>query len=196
MVGAVGGTIDLGPLDGSTTLHQVSTPSRCTTHAGNYDDSGLGLATPPSSRPLGDMSGDRSRSSLGRPTLERGHSFGAIGETLLGHKRQLSNTTPERLMTLPNKTSRASSRNPPIRSPPRVAASTGPYSFYQDRLGTLVQEMVDSLQQCATWKEFVDKQRGRSYLHQDVGSIPHPAAEFLEDLRKHGVPAKTTQPDL
>ena len=56
--------------------------------------------------------------------------------------------------------------------------------------------MVDSLQQCSTWKEFVDKQRGRSYLHKDVGRIPHPAAEFLEDLRKNGVPAKTTQLDL
>ena len=195
-MGAVGGSIDLGPLDGSKNLHQVLTPSRCKTIEGNYDDSGLGLATPPSSRHHDDMSGDRSRGSLGRPTLERGHSFGAIGQTLLGHKRQLSNTSPDRLMTIPNKTSRASSRNPPVRSPPRVAPSVGPYSFYQDRLGTLVREMVDSLQQCATWKEFVDKQRGRSYLHEEVGSIPHPAAEFLEDPRKHGVPAKTTQPDL
>ena len=56
--------------------------------------------------------------------------------------------------------------------------------------------MVESLRQCGSWKAFVDEQRGRSYLHQDVGKIPHPAAEFLDDLCVNGVPAKTTEPDL
>ena len=184
-------------MDGSTSLHHVYSPRRSKLPSGSYDDSGISVATtPPSSRHLGDMTEDRSRGPSRRPPLERGHSFGATGSTLLGHKRRISNTTPDRLATLPNKTSRAPSRDPPIRSPPRVAAASGQYNLYEDSLGTLVREMVDSLQQCSSWKEFVEKQRGRSYLHQDVGSVPHPAAEFLDDLRQNGVPAKTTQPDL
>ena len=159
------------------------------------DDTAL-VRTPTSSGPSGDMDPPRSRQPSGRPGLERRHSFGARGRNMLGHKRQLSNSTPDRLTKVPNKHSIAPTRNPTLFSPPRVLASGGPYAFYDDRLGTLVQEMVESLQQCRTWKEFVDKQRGRSYLHQDVGAIPHPAATFLEDLRVNGVPAKTTEPDL
>ena len=197
MIGSAGLVRTLGPLQGSTFTHVEASPERRTT-AGYHDDTGIDVVyTPPNSRHLGDMQGSRSRGPLGRPSLERRHSYGALGDTLLGHKRHRSNSTPERLTTqAPNKNPIAPSRNTSLRSPPRIEPSSTPYAFYDDTLGTLVRDMVDRLQRCGSWKEFVDQQRGRSYLHQDIGKIPHPAAEFLEDLQVNGVPAKTTGPDL
>lgn len=62
--------------------------------------------------------------------------------------------------------------------------------LYKDKLGTLVAESVQRLAAAESWSQFVDESRGRAYISEDVQDISHPAAEFLEDLRIHGVPAK------
>ena len=194
LIGSVGLARTLGPLHGSQHSHVETTPARSPA-VQFHDDTYVAYNPSPPRLPDG-VSDSNPRGPLGRPSLERRHSYGALGSTLLGHKRQRSNSTPERLVQAPNKNSIASSRNTSLRSPPRMDNSGGPYAFYNDRLGTLVRGMVDRLQRCGTWKEFVEEQRGRSYLHQDIGKIPHPAAAFLDDLRVNGVPAKTTEPDL
>ena len=41
----------------------------------------------------------------------------------------------------------------------------------------------------------MNESRGRSYLSESVGTINHPAAEYLQDLRDNGIPAKSTAPE-
>ena len=48
---------------------------------------------------------------------------------------------------------------------------------------------------CGDWETFVDESRGRPYLSETVGKILHPAADFLDQLRKDGVPAKASYPE-
>ena len=68
-------------------------------------------------------------------------------------------------------------------------------SAYSDKLGTLIQASVERLHRCGDWETFVDESRGRPYLSETVGKIPHPAADFLDQLRKEGVPAKASDPE-
>ena len=61
-----------------------------------------------------------------------------------------------------------------------------------DRLGTLVQQLSEALAAHASWEDFVEDFRGRSYLSPTVETINHPAAQLLRRWRDEGVPASTT----
>jgi hypothetical protein len=60
----------------------------------------------------------------------------------------------------------------------------------KDRLGTLVAKLSQDLQSCATWEEFVQHVRGRSYLADTIDDIDHPAKSLLQHYRNRGVPVK------
>ena len=65
----------------------------------------------------------------------------------------------------------------------------------EDRLGTLVRESIDRYRKLGgNWSQYVEESRGRSYLAETVGEIPHPAAPFLQYLREEGVPVKMSDP--
>ena len=44
------------------------------------------------------------------------------------------------------------------------------------------------------WRRLAKKRRGRSALSDDVGSLPHEAAGYLDYLRKLGAPVHSTAP--
>ncbi len=60
--------------------------------------------------------------------------------------------------------------------------------FLDDKLGTLVSELVATLESCSTWAEFVGKVHGRPYLAASIDEIDHPAKPLLQELRDKGVP--------
>ena len=60
-----------------------------------------------------------------------------------------------------------------------------------DRLGKQVNDNVRLLRACKQdWARYVRAFRTRSHIHQDVGSIDHPAAQFLDHLRTNGAPIR------
>ena len=61
-----------------------------------------------------------------------------------------------------------------------------------DRLGTLVSQLMSSLDASTSWEEFVTAFRGRSYLAPELDEVDHPAVNMLRDWRDHGVPVNTT----
>ena len=63
-----------------------------------------------------------------------------------------------------------------------------------DRLGTLVRDLVSSFSKSSSWENFVEEFRGRSYLSPELDNLDHPAASLLREWRDNGVPAKTTSP--
>jgi len=60
----------------------------------------------------------------------------------------------------------------------RLVATT----LNQDRLGTLVSELSQKLNCASSWEEFVEQVRGKSYLAQDVGCLPHTAGPYLQQI--------------
>ena len=162
---------DVGP-------HRITTTSRA-----GRQVAVASAATAPGSPPL---SGSRRHSlSPNRQAI-----------TSLSTKRDLSSlsaSTSNLSLASPSKKSRV---RPSRKSTASTKAPVVVDNLYKDKLGTLVRESVKRLEGSKSWKEFVDTSRGRPYLHEDVKNIPHPAAEFLEDLRLNGVPAKTNAPPL
>ena len=63
-----------------------------------------------------------------------------------------------------------------------------------DRLGTLVRDLVCSFSNSSSWENFVEEFRGRSYLSPELDNLDHPAAPLLREWRDNGVPAETTSP--
>ena len=61
----------------------------------------------------------------------------------------------------------------------------------QDRLGTLVNSLAQSLSEAASRHDFFKSRQGTPLLASKIASIPHAAAQHLSDLREHGVPART-----
>ena len=62
----------------------------------------------------------------------------------------------------------------------------------QDRLGTLVTSLAQSLSEAASWHDFVKSRQGTPLLASKIASIPHAAAQHLSNLHEHGVPARTS----
>lgn len=60
-----------------------------------------------------------------------------------------------------------------------------------DRLGKNVTDNLRLFHECKShWLDYVRQFRTRSHLHHDIASIKHPAARFLDHLRKHGAPIR------
>ena len=89
----------------------------------------------------------------------------------------------------------AKRRNSPKKSKNPVTSNPGSPQVLDDQLGTLVSEAVHRLSSSPSWSEFVAKSRGRPYISEQVQDIPHPAADFLQDTRLHGIPARADDED-
>jgi hypothetical protein len=63
-----------------------------------------------------------------------------------------------------------------------------------DELGKLV-EKHSELFKILPWTEFVHKVRGRSCIAPLVSTLPHPAANLLEELRSAGAPVLCVTPE-
>jgi hypothetical protein len=62
---------------------------------------------------------------------------------------------------------------------------------WNDRLGKRVIKNIHRFHQCEQdWARYAKSSRTRNHLHEDVGTIQHPAAKFLEHLRTNGVPIR------
>ena len=61
-----------------------------------------------------------------------------------------------------------------------------------DRLGTLVRDLVKQYKQASSWEDFVKQFRGPSYLSEALDSLDHPAAELLKLWKDQGVPVHST----
>jgi hypothetical protein len=55
-----------------------------------------------------------------------------------------------------------------------------------DRLGKLINQSVASYSTAPTWASFVRRSRGLPHIAAHVANLPHHAAAYLEDLRRHG----------
>jgi hypothetical protein len=64
-------------------------------------------------------------------------------------------------------------------------------NYCNDRLGKQVIENVQLLHACKqNWEWYIQMFRTRSHFHPDVGTIDHPAAQFLDHLRTNGAPIR------
>ena len=62
-----------------------------------------------------------------------------------------------------------------------------------DRLGTLVSNLMKKFEHAGSWETFATDFRGRSYLSDDIDDLEHPAADLLRrQWRDEGVPAGTS----
>ena len=82
------------------------------------------------------------------------------------------------------------------RTPSTTRANTASVPFdtseiRNDRLGTLVRELVDRYNQAFSWEDFVKQFRGPSYLSEDLEDLDHPAASLLLRWKDEGVPVHT-----
>ena len=80
----------------------------------------------------------------------------------------------------------------PSDSTKHTKTTTNTHTFYNDRLGTLVQGLCKDYLESGSWEEFVNNFRGRSYLSPDLEKVDHPAIDLLKLWRDEGVPAETT----
>ena len=89
---------------------------------------------------------------------------------------------------------RSASHSHPDRasSPSKSSRTISTLNLRNDRLGTLVRELSDLYANAPSWTEFVESFRGRSYLAETVGNLPHPAAPLLDKWRLEGVPILST----
>jgi hypothetical protein len=62
---------------------------------------------------------------------------------------------------------------------------------YGDKLGTLIRRASALYSASPNWEAFVHASRGRSLISPEVGQIRHPAADYLDELRRQGAPAET-----
>ena len=93
-------------------------------------------------------------------------------------------------------------RPPPAKRGNNLASSSSKPSakidtkqLREDRLGTLVAELIASFESAGSWEEFVTTFRGHSYLADDLQDLPHPAAPILKMWQESGVPVHTkTEP--
>ena len=93
-------------------------------------------------------------------------------------------------------------RPPPAKRGNNLASSSSKPSakidtkqLREDRLGTLVAELITSFESADSWEEFVTAFRGHSYLADDLQDLPHPAAPILKMWQERGVPVHTkTEP--
>ena len=84
-----------------------------------------------------------------------------------------------------------------LKTPSRLSASSQPvdtHKLRQDRLGTLVCQLISKFEHSSSWEEFVEDFRGRSYLATELDHVTHPAAELLRQWRDEGVPAMNSSP--
>jgi len=58
----------------------------------------------------------------------------------------------------------------------------------------LVSELSQKLNCASSWEEFVEQVRGKSYLAQDVGCLPHAAGPYLQQIRDQGVAVNMDDP--
>lgn len=79
-----------------------------------------------------------------------------------------------------------SSRNP--------VTSSAPSSLLNDELGKLVLDYCGRLDEATSFETFMNAMRHRSDLQPTVGTLPHPAAALLEDLRTQGVSVPLATP--
>jgi hypothetical protein len=68
------------------------------------------------------------------------------------------------------------------------------YKDTQDELGKLVDSHVEMLSSLS-WTSFVTRARGKSCIAPLVATLPHPAANLLDELRKVGAPVLSTTPE-
>lgn len=87
---------------------------------------------------------------------------------------------------------------PPIRGrrPSNNTSSSDPVQILNDRLGTLVRNLSQSLHDAGSWEDFLRSFKDQSYLSPTVGDINHPAAKLLQRWREDGVPVNTSFPPL
>ena len=86
------------------------------------------------------------------------------------------------------------SRKRPATSSSTKASST-PIDTIQlrnDRLGTLVSNLMKKFEHAGSWETFATDFRGRSYLSDNIDDLDHPAADLLRTWRDEGVPAGTS----
>ena len=70
-----------------------------------------------------------------------------------------------------------------------AVAAQKQYKFATDKLGKLIQSATELFRSSDNWESFVRAFRGTSHLATDLEALPHPAGEFLEYVRREGVPA-------
>ena len=63
--------------------------------------------------------------------------------------------------------------------PSKSSRTISTLNLRNDRLGTLVNELSELYANAPSWSAFVESFRGRSYLAEQVGDLPHPAAPLL-----------------
>ena len=76
----------------------------------------------------------------------------------------------------------------------RISNPVDTNQLHNDRLGTLVRDLVSKFANAPSWEEFVTDFRGSSYLSAELDNVGHPAAPVLRRWRDHGVPVHTTSP--
>ena len=87
---------------------------------------------------------------------------------------------------------RERSRDPRSSNPSSTPLDT--LRLRNDRLGTLVSELVRSYQEAGSWEAFASAFRGRSCLSENLDNIEHPAADLPRKWRDEGVPAQSSSP--
>ena len=100
-----------------------------------------------------------------------------------------------RLNSTPTKRSR--SVLPRLEASPTSKANTTSVPFdtsklRNDRLGTLVRDLVQQYKQASSWEDFVKQFRGPSYLSEELDTLDHPAAALLKLWKDQGVPVHSS----
>ena len=61
-----------------------------------------------------------------------------------------------------------------------------------DRLGTLVSQLAETMTKAPSWEDFVHSFRGTSYLSSRLDELDHPATPLLRQWKDEGVPVLTS----
>ena len=85
--------------------------------------------------------------------------------------------------TSPTKRVRSGSSEQVNSSAKRSSKRIDTQQIRNDRLGTLVRQLCESLHESPSWESFVNEFRGPSYLSPDLDNIDHPAAPLLRQWR-------------
>ena len=94
-------------------------------------------------------------------------------------------------------TKRSRSVLPRLEASPTSKANTTSVPFdtsklRNDRLGTLVRDLVQQYKQASSWEDFVKQFRGPSYLSEELDTLDHPAAALLKLWKDQGVPVHSS----
>ena len=119
-----------------------------------------------------------------RPPLGRPKSTTTLHTVVDNHPVANRPTTlsPSRKLSVP------SSQHDRVSSPTKSSRTISTLNLRNDHLGTLVNELSELYTNAPSWASFVEAFRGRSYLAENVGKLPHPAAPLLDKWRIEGVP--------